>query len=424
MSFINTLNEVEKKINDIVEKKEDELEKEEYKDYKYVFDATIKIIKNMKVLLYGGTAINEILPDNLKIYGEYTLPDIDMFTTNALSKANYIAKKLEKQGFKAVSVSEAYHKNTFKVFAEGLQILDITEVSKKAFNKLSMNSKKGSNGIPIVNIDFLRLTLHLLLSQSNDAHRWGKVFKRLVLFYKEYPPNTHCAIREYKFSSRSSMSDERKSLIIGNVYMYLEKSEFVLFGPSEVKFILEQKRDILNLDIYDIHPQVFLLVNTNNLREVAINMIKKLSISGSGINDFSISKIYRNNYFIHDHIIIKYKNESLIVLFKAEACMTYNTYNNYRIATINTIVRLYLSIILSGDSKFYKYTKILECAANQLAQYQQKYKTSRNVLLQNFVTQCYGEYESLQTLRRNRILRIKGEKDKEAKAKKDNLEKL
>jgi hypothetical protein len=408
-SLIDTLNKIEKKIDNIVEKKEEELEKKEYDDYKYVFDETIKIIKNMRILLYGGTAINEILPDNLKIYGKYTLPDIDIFTTNALKKANYIADKLKYKKFKAVSVSEAFHKNTFKVFAEGVQVLDITEVSENAFRTLSKNSKISDMGIKVVNVQFLRLTLHMLLSQSNDSQRWGKVFKRLALFYKEYPPIIDLNI---KVLPSKIEEDNKKNLLIGNIYMYLENSEFVLFGPNEVKFILEQKQNLLNLNIYNINPQIFLLVKTNNLKNVAIKMIKKLNLFNN--SNIEISKVYKNNYFIYDHVIIKYNNVPLIVLFRAESCMTYNIYNNYRIATINTIIRMYLAIIISGDSKFYKYTKILESAANQLAQYQQDFKNSKNILLQTFVTQCYGEYESLQTLRRNRILRLK-HKDQDIK---------
>ena len=402
-SFTNTIDEVEKKINDIVEKKEEELEKIQYNDYKYVFDETVKIIKKLKILLYGGTAINELLPKNLKIYGEYVLPDIDIFTTDALKKANYIVEQLKKRNLKAVSVSEANHKNTYKVFAEGEQVLDITEITEKAFKKLSKNSKIGDLGIRIVNVEFLRLSLHMLLAQSNDAHRWGKVFKRLILFYKEYPPKETCEIKESMANERS-LEDNKKLLLIGRIYLYLEKSEFVLFGPNEVKFILEQKNNILNLNIFNMDPQIFLLVQTNNLKNVATKIIKNIKNSS---DKFTITKVYKNNYFIYDHIIINYKDDPLIVLFRAESCMTYNVFANYRIATINTIIRMYLAIILSGDSKFYKYSKILECAANQLAQYQQKYKNSRNLLLQNFVTQCYGEYESFQTLRRKRILRIK-----------------
>jgi hypothetical protein len=412
MAFQDTVNKVEEKINEIVEKKEEELQKIEYNDYNYLYVETIKIIKNMKILLYGGTAINELLPKNLKIYKEKTLPDIDVFTIGAHKKANYIADKLKKRNFKAVSVSEAFHKNTFKVFAEGVQLLDISEVTPTAFKKLSKNSKIGSLGIRIVNIEFLRLSLHMLLAQSNDSHRWGKVFKRLILFYEKYPPNANCLIKETPISHNMTIENSKKTIIIEYIYLYLENSEYVLFGPNEVKFILEQKNNAFDLSIYNINPQIFLLVNTHNLRGVALKMIKNISY---GSKDFSISNIYKNNYFIYDHIIIKYQNVPLIVLFRAESCMTYNTIHNYRIATVNTIIRMYLSIILSGDSKFYKYTKILECAANQLAQYQQKYKTSKNQLLQNFVTQCYGEYESIQTLRRNRILRLKDEVDNDVK---------
>ena len=80
---MNTLKIINKNIENIALLKEEEIKNKNYDKYKYIFDEAINILKNMKVLLYGGTAINEFLPLNLKIYDEHTLPDIDIFSINA-----------------------------------------------------------------------------------------------------------------------------------------------------------------------------------------------------------------------------------------------------------------------------------------------------------------------------------------------------
>jgi hypothetical protein len=169
--------------------------------------------------------------------------------------------------------------------------------------------------------------------------------------------------------------------------------------------------------IYDITPQLFILANTDNLRDTSINIINKLN---KFENNYSIHNIYENNYFIYDFSIIKYNNDPILVIFKSESCMTYNVYDNYRIATINTIIRMYLGIILSKHKIFIKYTKILECCINNLSRIQLKYKYSKIPLLDTFVNECYGNSENLITLRKKRVLRLKNQE--RLKNEKDYLE--
>ena len=69
------------KITDISNLKQDEINKQNYEKYYYLFELAFKVLRKHKVLLYGGTAINEILPKRYKIYGEYELPDIDVYCT-------------------------------------------------------------------------------------------------------------------------------------------------------------------------------------------------------------------------------------------------------------------------------------------------------------------------------------------------------
>ena len=388
---MNTLKIINKNIENIALLKEEEIKNKNYDKYKYIFDEAINILKNMKVLLYGGTAINEFLPLNLKIYDEHTLPDIDIFSINAEKQAKIIEKKLKKKFFKAVSISEAIHPGTYKIYAEGLQIIDITNISKDAFKILSQNSTLGPLNIKIVNHEFLRLSLHMMLSQSEDAHRWSKVFNRLINYYTYMPPNNSnnsCYLKYIKF-------DDDYIKAINYIYSFLNNSDYILFGPSEVNLINN------NLNKCLIKPHIFVLANTNNLEKTTNNIINKLNH-----NDFSFGIISINNDFIYDFATIDYKGTPIMSIFKSETCMTYNSYNNLRIATINTIIRMYLGIILSNHPFFKKWENVFKCYIDKLSILLLKNKLTNKPLLKTFVKECYGKSESLITLRKNRILRI------------------
>ena len=391
MTTLKLLNE---KIENIAEMKEEEIERNNYIKYKYVFDETVNILKTMNVLLYGGTALNDFLPSNLKIYEEQVLPDIDIFCVNAEKKAKIIENKLIKKNFKAVSVSEAMHPGTYKIFAQGLQVIDITDIPYNAFKILLKNSTKGSMGITIVNYEFLRLSLHMMLSQSNDAHRWPKVFKRLINYYTYMPPtdsNSSCLI--------SLKLDNDYLSAVNLIYSYLKNSEFVLFGPNEINMISN------NLNKNTIKPEVFILAKTDNLTKTMSKIVNKLNKT-THQKDFTIKNIYENNNFIYDFGIISYKDQPIISIFKCESCMTYNEYEGLRIATINTIIRMFLGIILSDHTFFNKWKNILKCYVDKLSILELKNKDSDKPLLQTFVKNCYGESEGLVTLRKNRILRL------------------
>ena len=57
-------------------------------------------LRRKKLICYGGTAINNILPDDDKFYDRETeLPDYDFFSMNALEDAKELADIYAKEGF-------------------------------------------------------------------------------------------------------------------------------------------------------------------------------------------------------------------------------------------------------------------------------------------------------------------------------------
>lgn len=375
------------KIDLLAQNKQKELNKEQYDKYYPIFKTAFAILKKLQVLLYGGMAINEMLPKKLKIYGEDALPDIDVFCKNAEKVATKIVKHFIKSGYPVTSYGDALHEGTFKIYVHGLQIIDITNVSDASFKILSKNSAKTSTGIKIVNPQFIRLSLHMMLSQSNDAHRWPKVFQRLLLFYKIYPP------KKCNFATLDKPQNI-PNFIIEEIYDYVKKTDFVVFGYNELKTFFENKNIPFNNQ-----PLIQLLVK-EDIYEIATDIIETIDDE-----KLTLSKVYDQDDFIPKHIFIYYGKTRIVAIYTASSCVSFIKYNGLNYASIHTIIRMYMLMIFSSYKHFKSDQDNLECLVNMLAIIQYKHISTKSKIFKEFIMDCYGIHKGLVTLKREKLIR-------------------
>ena len=147
-----------------------------------------KFIANKKLVCYGGTAINNILPEDAQFYNkDVELPDYDFYSDNALDCAKELADIYYKAGYEDVEAKSCVHHGTYKVFVNFTGIADITQMEPALFKTISRDAviKKGIRYAPP---DFLRMAMYLELSRPDgDVTRWEKVQKRLTLLNTHYP---------------------------------------------------------------------------------------------------------------------------------------------------------------------------------------------------------------------------------------------
>ena len=94
-------------------------------------------LRKKKLICYGGTAINNILPKNDRFYDfDKEIPDYDFFSKDALDDAKELADIYYKEGFKEVQAKAGVHHGTYKVFVNFTGIADITQLEPQIYNKL------------------------------------------------------------------------------------------------------------------------------------------------------------------------------------------------------------------------------------------------------------------------------------------------
>ena len=147
-----------------------------------------KFIADKKLVCYGGTAINNILPEDAQFYNkDIELPDYDFYSDNALDHAKELADIYYKAGYEDVEAKSGVHHGTYKVFVNFTGIADITHMEPALFKAISRDAiiKKDILYAPP---DFLRMAMYLELSRPDgDVSRWEKVQKRLTLLNTHYP---------------------------------------------------------------------------------------------------------------------------------------------------------------------------------------------------------------------------------------------
>ena len=145
-------------------------------------------LRKKKLVCYGGTALNNILPKEDQFYDKsIEIPDYDFYSSTPLEDAKELADIYEKLGYDDVEARAGMHVGTFKVQVNFVPIADITHMEKELFSNIQKRAIK-INGILYAPPNLLRLNVYKELSRpAGDVSRWEKVYKRLLLLNKHYP---------------------------------------------------------------------------------------------------------------------------------------------------------------------------------------------------------------------------------------------
>lgn len=188
----------------------------------------LEFIKYKKLIIYGGYAMHFYL--NETIYDmKSKFPDIDIYSSDPVNDiielSNIIKKKYPH--FNIIS-KEVFHKDTFSLYVNYVNYLDITYVSKQILNHLKINKYKDFYLIhpSLIILDLFRQFNDPLISYW----RLDKSFHRFYYLNE-------------KFNILDYFSKEKKSEY-KNTLEYLDEKLF-----NKIKKIID-KKDILYLGFY------------------------------------------------------------------------------------------------------------------------------------------------------------------------------
>ena len=96
-----------------------------------------------KLICYGGTAINNILPKNAQFYDyKKNIPDYDFYSPVAFEDAKELSDIYVKKGYTNVVAKSGMHYGTYKVYVNFIAIADITYLYEPLFNSIKKDAIK------------------------------------------------------------------------------------------------------------------------------------------------------------------------------------------------------------------------------------------------------------------------------------------
>jgi hypothetical protein len=386
------------------------------KETREIIEIVKQFIIDRKLLCYGGTAINNVLPTKAQFY-DYTteLPDFDFYSKDSLNDAVELADIYFKKGFKNIEAKAGIHKGTFKVYVDFIPIADITHMNKVIFDNLFKESVK-KDGIHYVPINFLRMGIYLELSRPRgDTTRWEKITQRLSLLNQYFPfGEKDCKQIDFEESHKNI---ENKT-IRDDQYIFVRDKliqEGCVFFGGYARQIYSQYIPPVKKTLFTIEPSFDVLAE--NHKNIAKELQKLLESN-------RVKNVTIDNHEALDDIIPKYSivsidGEPIAFIYEPIACHSYNTITFgstiVKIASIDTILTFYLTFLYANKS--HHNTDRLFCMAKYFYELQQKNLLGTTGILKRFSTDCYGEQETLK-----KILEVKANKYKELKKKPDSME--
>lgn len=375
-------------------------------EVKQIMNIVENFLRLKKLVCYGGTAINNILPVQDQFYNKnIEIPDYDFYSANALSDAKELADIYNKAGYQEVTASAGVHHGTFKVFVNFIPVADITQLTPELFKAVKNQAIK-VNGILYAPPDFLRMAMYLELSRPDgDVSRWEKVLKRLILLNKNYPiTNERCKYDTFMrdFTNKSKSKDTEnifeivKDSIIDQGLVFFGSYANSLYSRYMPKKLRKKFLRVPDFDVLSEDPETSAIIIKERLLdegEKNITIIKK-----PGIGEV-----------IAPHYEIIIGDETVCFIYKPLACHSYNTIkigrNIVKIATIDTMLSFYLAF-LYADRPYYDKDRII-CMAKYLFLTQSKNRLEQKGLLKRFSINCYGHQTTLDEIRSEKTRKFK-----------------
>ena len=293
-----------------------------------------RFLQTHRVMCYGGTAINSLLPREDQFYDfSVDIPDYDFYSETPQLHAAKLADRITKAGYKSVEVRPGVHLGTFKVFADYVGVADISHLDKPIFAKLWKESIS-KEGIRFVPPNFLRMSVYLELSRpKGDVSRWEKVYGRIQRLNKHYPLT--CPKKEEGLEL-ILRDDTRKS--IENLIVK-EKVVLLGFNASMLQETNHRNKWMLPLDVLATAEQ-------------KPRVIKEL-VSFFEKYDTVLTKDYPAYGELmppHTDIDDPKTKLTLVRVYETDACHSYHLApNGLHIASIPTLLQFFLAVLYAPE---------------------------------------------------------------------------
>ena len=360
-----------------------------------------QFLKRKKLICYGGISINNVLPEKDQFYDlKREIPDYDFFSPHSLDDAKELADIFYKKGFNDVEAKSGMHTGTYKVFVNFIGVADITFIEPELFKSL-MREAVERNGILYAPLNFLRMSMYLELSRPDgDVSRWEKVYKRLLLFNKNFPLKGDNCLKKAKGAAAVMAPSKKDEEIFEIVRDEAISEKLVFFGGYACALFSEHLKKDERAILYSAVPSFDLL------SEHAKKSAHKLKDKLERTDHFSRCIVEEREDFgehVSEHYEIVVDGRTVAFVYEPSpgACHNYNVVRvnkkDVRIATTDTILSYYL-LFLYMNRPYYDRDRLL-CMSQYIYDLQYDNLTNNEGVFKRFSKPCIGKQVTLKDIK-------------------------
>jgi hypothetical protein len=361
-----------------------------------------KFIQSKRLVLYGGAAINLLLPKKDRFYNErQEIPDYDFYSDNAVKDSQELADIYAAAGYDVEARSGVHH-GTYKVIANFIPIADVTQMAPELFR----NIRKAAISVKVPNAtllaappDLLRMSMYLELSRpQGDTSRYEKVLKRLNVFNRNYPLEVASGCRK-RGPAQTVLTAEQYNDVVDK----LVEMKAVFFGAYALERYFKTDRSTIQLS-----PELPFDLLSNDAEATALklqkHLVKMLGATGGKVVvvfHAPIGEVLPANYEV------RVGSTPVALFYKPIACHNYNIVKvrrpghapvEMKIATIDTMFSFYFAFMFAD--KPYLNADRIRCAAHLLFSIQNdpEHRANKRGIFRRFNLSCIGRQETLESI--------------------------
>lgn len=403
-----------------------------------------RFLASRKLLGYGGTAINNILPKEVQFYNlDAEIADYDFFSPNALQDAKDLADLLYAKGCTNVVAKAGVHAGTFKVFVDFISVADITQLPTPLYQKL-LKDCITVDGLRYCPPNFLRMNIHSeLCKPKGDISRWQKIYKRFLLLNRHFPfiggpPPPPPLAATKRNHGKSDTQQQQQQRVLASLFPVIEKAfvdagvvffgnfAFAQYGALDSR---APRKGATGAAAGGVLP--FFDVLAERVDETARDVLSAMQQAVGGVGSDGdgggnaqielVSSYWTEETadFVPYHVAVQVRingGAALVIanLYKTNHCFNYNPLRSsssgssgapvsiLKIATLDTMMYFYLLFYYLDDAARYDKTRLLGMAGvlmNLCGMDRSETGRRGRVLLRRFSDTCYGSEKSLVELK-------------------------
>jgi len=355
-------------------------------------------IRKNKLIVYGGYAQNALIKkQNEKdaFYKESDLADIEFYSPEPLKDLINLCDLLHNKNFKHIEGKEGVHNETYKIFVNFHNYLDLSYLPKNVYNHLPTITLEG---MKMTHPQFMIMDAYRVYTDPMSSYfRLTKTFSRFNKLIEHYPFNKNSIYNEVHFDVNIS-EKEYDNLNYFIRKQIVQRNKLIMIGFQAFNRLMKKAKMPTT---HFIQEQYYQLIshNYNNDKEKFFNLLNKKfsNISKKHYHKYSQFLDETTEYYYKEQLILRLygNNEKCNVYKYSKKKKTY--YGTIQLQLLYLLIHYNIGIIRNNN-----FTQTFNLAMiTRLLKARNRYLEDHNLTVlddspfQEFTMDCLGEPKDL-----------------------------